>query len=338
MPKKAVSPTAPSSRSIAVLPFENLGDSSEDEVFTSGITDDITTQLSKINALDVRSQESARRYKKSDLGMNEIGRELNAAHILVGSVRRADSQVRITARLIDASTDKNIWAETFDRDSKEIFAIQSDIARQIAASLKAMLTPDEKERIEKTPTKDIRAYEYCLRAREYYYRYKKEDNDQAIGLFKKAIELDPAYALAHAGLADTYYQGMLRFGWPEAEWFDRAINEAQNAITLDPDLPEAYKALASLYKLKGWYKKAQEIGRKAFNAGPNNAVANNALAEYYYHVGEYDKGYPFIKKAHNLSPAWAFPCLDLGKIYTGLNAPELAEQWLKRALELQPDL
>ncbi len=165
LPKKVASPAAPPNRSIAVLPFENLGDPSEDEAFASGITEDITTQLSKISELDVRSQESAMRYKKSDLGMKEIGRELNAAHILVGSMRRSDSQVRITARLIDAATDKNIWADTFDRDSKEIFSIQSDIAQQIAAALKATLTPAEKERIEKKPTKDIRAYDYCVKGK-----------------------------------------------------------------------------------------------------------------------------------------------------------------------------
>lgn len=131
---------------------------------------------------------------------------------------------------------------------------------------------------------------------------------------------------------------MLIFGLPEAQSFGPAVEEAQKAISLDPDLPEGYKALASLYKLKGWYKKAQEIGHKAVEAGPNNALANNALGEYYYYVGEYDKGFPFIKKAHDLSPAWAFPCSDLGDIYLSLNDPELAEQWLKRALELQPDL
>ena len=128
------------------------------------------------------------KYKKSDLGIKEIGRELNAVYILDGSVRRADSKVRISTRLIDTATDKNIWADTFDRDMKEIFAIQSDIAQQIAAALKAKLTPAEKERIEKKPTKDIRAYEYYVKGREYYFRYKKEDNEQAIELFKKAIE------------------------------------------------------------------------------------------------------------------------------------------------------
>jgi serine/threonine protein kinase/tetratricopeptide (TPR) repeat protein len=339
MPKKAASPAAPSNRSIAVLPFENLGDPGEDEAFSSGITEDITTQLSKISELDVRSQTSAMKYKKSDLGIKEIGRELNVVYILDGSVRRADSKVRITTRLIDTATDKNIWADTFDRDMKEIFAIQSDIAQQIAAALKATLTPAEKERVEKKPTKDIRAYEYYVKGREYYSRYKKEENEQAIELYKKAIELDPDYALAHAGLAHAYMQRVGRFGFPEAEWFDAAVEEAQKAISLDPNLAEGYRALGTYYGfVKGWWRKAVEAGQKAVEANPNNGDACCALGEYYNNIGESDKAFPFIKKAIALSPADAFPYADLGYTYIGLDDLVRAEEWLKKALELQPDL
>jgi len=339
LPKKAAPPASSSKRSIAVLPFKNLGDPKEDEALSGGFTEDITTQLSKISELDVRSQESAMRYKKSNLGIKEIGRELNAAHILVGSVRRSDSTVRITARLIDTATDKNIWADTFDRDSNEIFAIQSDIAQQIAAALKATLTPAEKERVEKKPTKDIRAYEYYVKGREYYSRYKKEDNEQAIELFKKALELDPDYALAHAGLADAYSQRVIRFGFPKAEWFDRVIEEAQISISLDPNLAEGYKALGSAYGfLKGWWRKAVEAGQKAVEANPNSVSACNALAEYYLAIGELDKAFSFTKRAIALGPADAFPCAELGGIYIVLDDPVRADEWLKKSLELQSDL
>jgi serine/threonine protein kinase len=339
LPKKAAAPAAPLNRSIAVLPFENLGDPKEDEAFTSGITEDITTQLSKINELDVRSQESARRYKKSDLGIKEIGRELNAAHILVGSMRRADSKVHITTRLIDAATDKIIWSETFDRAMNDIFSVQSDIAQQIAATLKATLTPAEKNRIEKRPTKDVGAYEYYVKGREYYFRYTKEENEQAIELFKKAIELDPDYALAHAGLGDAYFQRVLRFGFPEAEWFDRAIEEAQKAISLDPSLPEGYKALGGPYgHVKGWWRKAGEAFQKAFEANPNDAVACTAVGQYYVNVGEPDKAFPFLKKAIALSPGFTYAIYFLGRVYYQLDDPGQAENWLKKSLELQPDL
>jgi len=339
LPKKGSSSAPSSTRSIAVLPFENLGDPREDEAISSGITEDITTQLSKISELDVRSQESAIRYKKSGLVIKEIGRELNAAHVLVGSVRRADSTVRITARLIDTAKDKILWADTFNGDLKEIFTIQSDIAQKIAAALKAKLTPAEKERIEKKPTKDIRAYEYYVKGREYYFRYKKEENEQAIELFKKAIEIDPDYALAHAGLGDSYNQRVIRFGFPEAEWFDAAIEQAQKAISLDPNLAEGYKALGSAYGfVKGWWTKAVEALQKAVEANPNSALACGSLGQCYYTIGEFDKAFPFIKKAIALNPAGAFPCSELGYVYISLDDPLRAEEWFKKALELQPDL
>jgi TolB-like protein/predicted Ser/Thr protein kinase/lipoprotein NlpI len=339
LPKKAAAPAAPSMRSIAVLPFENLGDPKEDEAFTSGISEDINTLLSKISELDVRSQTSAMRYKETSLGIKEIGRELNVAYILDGSVRRADGQMRITARLIDAAADKTIWAEPYNRDLKDIFSIQNDIAQKIATALKATLTPAEKERLEKKPTKDIGAYEYYLKGREYYSRYRKEDNEQAIELFKKAIELDPDYALAHAGLGDAYFQRVIRFEFPEAEWFERAVEEAQKAISLDPGLPEGYKALGGLYGSgKGWWKKAGEAFQKAFEANPNDAVACLSVGTYYYKVGEPDKAFPFLKKAIALRPGYAFPIYQLGRVYYQLDDPGQAENWLKKSLELQPDL
>jgi TolB-like protein/Tfp pilus assembly protein PilF len=337
-PKKGASPAAPSKRSIAVLPFENLGDPSEDEAFSSGITEDITTQLSKISELDVRSQTSAMKYKKSDLGIKEIGRELNVVYLLGGSVRRADGKVRISTRLIDTATDKNIWADTFDRDLKEIFAIQSDIARQIAAALKAKLTPAEKERIEKKPTKDIRAYEYYIKGREYYFRYLSEENEQAIELFKKAIELDPEYALAHAGLGDASFQKFFRFGFPEG-WLETAIGEAQKAISLDPNLAEGYKALGSAYFYgKRWWRKGVEAFEKAVEANPNSFFVCSSLGQTYNIMGEFDKAFPFIKKAIALNPVSAFPCEELGTVYYGLDDPVRAEECLKKSLELQPDL
>jgi TolB-like protein/Flp pilus assembly protein TadD len=326
-------------KSIAVLPFENIGGAGEDEAFCNGITEDITTALSQISELDVRSSESATRYKPKDLGIKEIGRKLNASHVLIGSVRRVGGKVRITSRLIEAATDTNVWAENFDRDLNEIFAIQRDIAQQIAAALEATLAPAEKERIEKRPTKDVRAYEYYVRGRQYYLRYKKEENEQAIRLFKMAIELDPGYALAYAGLADSYFQRTNRFGLPEAEGYDPALEQAQIAISLDPDLGQGYKALGTIYGHgKGWWSKAIEASRRAIEADPNDYFLCTDLGTTYYVMGEYDKAFPFIKKAIALSPASAFPCFTLGSIYLGLDDPVQAEVWYRKALELQPDL
>ena len=156
---------------------------------------------------------------------------------------------------------------------------------------------------------------------------------------KKRSRLDPDYALAHAGLADAYSQRVIRFGFPEAEWFDAAIEEAQKAISLDPNLAEGYKALGGPYGfMKGWWRKAVEACQKAVEANPNSAFACTSLGQCYIKIGEFDKAFPFIKKAIALSPADAFPCAELGGIYYGLDDPVRAEEWLKKALELQPDL
>jgi eukaryotic-like serine/threonine-protein kinase len=339
LPKKAALPPAPPQRSIAVLPFENYSDSKEDEYFSDGITEDITTQLSKISELQVCSRTSAMMYKKTTKGIREIGKELGVAAVLEGSVRRAANAVRITAQLIDSNTDKQIWAETYDREFKEIFTIQSDIAQQIAAALKATLTPAEKERIEKKPTKDIRAYEYYVKGREYYYRYRKDDNEQALELFKKALEVDPNYALAHAGLADAYSQRVIRFGFPEEEWSDKIIEQAQKAISLDPSLAEGYKSLGSAYfYLKGWWTNAAEVAKKAVEANPNSELACGFLVECYLARGDLDKAFPLAKKTIALNPASGFPYTYLAGIYVDLDEPAQAEVWLNKALEIQPDL
>ena len=187
-------------KSIAVIPFKNMSDSKEDEYFSDGIAEDIRARLSKIADLKVISQQSVQRYKNSNKSIKEIGRELDVATILEGSVRRAGNHVRIVAQLIDAGDEGHVWAETYDKEMTNIFAIQSDVAQKIAAALEAELTPSEKEVIQKKPTENLVAYDLYLRARDYYSRYNKQANETAIELLKKALEYDPQYALAYAGL------------------------------------------------------------------------------------------------------------------------------------------
>jgi serine/threonine protein kinase/Tfp pilus assembly protein PilF len=336
LPKKEKGFHAPNRLSVAVLPFENASGSKEDETFSDGITEDISTQLSKIRELEVKSQTSMKKYKNSPKGIKEIGQEMGVASILEGSVRRADNQLRITTRLVDTAKDRQIWAESYDKELKEIFSIQSDIALRIAAALRAKLTPAEKERIEKKPTENQKAYEFYLKGREYYYLYRKEDNEQAIELYKKALELDPNYALAYAGLADAYYQRWGRFSFPTA-WLDECITTGQKAVALDPNLAEAYKALATGYMGKGWIRKSIEMSQKAVDLNPSSYLALS-MAGYSYEVaGEYDKALPLAKKAMAVSPAMAPPYSTIGDCYFGLDDCQKAEEWLKKSLELQPD-
>jgi serine/threonine protein kinase/Flp pilus assembly protein TadD len=333
-PRKTVSVDR---KSIAVLPFKNLSEDKENEYFSDGITEDIITQISKISELKVISRTSVMRYKNADKSLRDIGKELDVATILEGSVRRANNEVRIVAQLIDANTDEHLWAQTYDKELTKIFDIQSEIAQQIAAALKAKLAPAEKERIEKKPTENLDAYAYYLKGRDYYYSYRKQDNENAIELFKRALQLDPNYALAYAGLGDAYAQRMWRFGFP-ARWLDSAIVVSGKAISLDPNLAEAYKAIGLAYEYKGWLRKALDADRKAVELNPNYhpAVANIGWVNWF--LGEYSEALQWMRKGQALAPTNAQTSFGVAHIYLSLGDDANAMKWYQKALELQPDL
>jgi len=323
-------------KSIAVLPFKSMSENKEDEYFSDGTTEDIITQLSKIGELKVISRTSVMRYKRTDKTLREIGRELDVATILEGSVRRAGNRVRIVSQLVDVRTDEPIWAETYDREMKDIFAIQSDVAENIATALKAKLSAEVRERIERKPTENLEAYDYYLKGREYYYRYRKQDNENAIELFKRALALDPNYALAYAGLGDAYSQRTGRFGL-EAAWLDSAIEVSEKAISIDPSCAEAHKSLGLAYMAKGWRRKALEAYRKSVELNPNYYPAVGNIGTTNLAIGEYGEALKWAKKGLALNPTFAFSYSNVGYVYMCLDNNVEAERWLHKALELQPD-
>jgi serine/threonine protein kinase/tetratricopeptide (TPR) repeat protein len=323
-------------KSVAVLPFENMVPGPENEWFSNGITEDIITQLSKIGELSVISRTSVMLYKDSDKSMRQIGEELGVASILEGSVRRSGDRVRIVSQLIDARTDEHIWAETYDREMEDIFDIQSEVAQKIALALKAKLSPEEKERIEEKPTESLTAYDYYLKGREYYYRYRKQDNENAIGLFKRALELDPGYALAYAGLGDAYGQRVWKFGFASA-WVDSAIEVSEKAISINPGCAEAYKALGLAYHARGWLRKGLEAYRKAVGLNPNYYPAVGNIGVVNFEIGELNEALWWYKKALVLNPTDARRYARIGYLYSILGDYAEAERWINRALELQPD-
>jgi serine/threonine protein kinase/Tfp pilus assembly protein PilF len=327
---------SPVSRSIAVLPFDNLSQDPDNEYFSDGLTEDIITQLSKIGDLTVISRSSVMRYKGQERDLRAIGRELGVASILEGSVRRSGDRLRINAQLVDTSADRQLWAETYDREMKDVFVIQSEVAEQIAAALKVELSPEEKERIEKSPTANLTAYDYYLKGQEYYGRYRSNDNESAIELFQKAIELDPDFALAHAGLADAYFQRWQRFGF-SVDWVENSVQEAQRALSLQSDLPEGYKALGNAYFGRGWLKKSSEAYEKAAMLNPSYAAAVGNVGSAYYSLGQHDKAVPWTQKAIALNPTSITWYANLGASYVFLNHDAEAEKWFRRALELEPD-
>ncbi len=330
-------PSGADRKSIAVLPFKNMNSDEDSEFFSDGITEDIINQLSKIRDLRVMSRLAVMRYKKSEKTSREIGKELNVGTILTGTVRRQGDQLRISAALIDASNEQQIWGDVYEKTMTQVFEIQNAVARQIASTLKTNLSPDEARNVSKQQTGNIEAYTYYLKGREYYYRYHKEDNENAIKLFKKALEFDPNYALAYAGLGDTYGQRVQRFGFQSA-WVDSSIAAGKKSIDLDPALAEGYKALALGYQQLGKLGLALENYRKAVDLNPNYypAVANIGAA--YEMVGRPDEALPWAKKANAINPTNSVIMSMVGSIYLDLGEDAQARTYLNRSLELQPDL
>ncbi len=341
--RRAARPTAtPGARSIdrksiAVLPFQNLSPDPENAFFADGMTEDILTQLAKIRDLKVISRSSVMRYKGSQKPIQTIASELGVVTVLEGSVRRAGNRVRIVSQLIDARSDEHLWAETYDREIKDVFAIQSEVAQRIAAALKATLSPAEKKRIEQSPTQNLAAYDLYLKGRELYNRYRKADNEAAIELFLKALELDPAFALAYAGLGDAYAQRVNRFGFPES-WLDTSLEVSRKAIALNSDLAEGYSALGLAYNVKGKYRESLDATRRAAEINPNYAMAVRTIGAELRNIGRLDEALRWSLRGFELDPTGGVASGIVGSIYEALGDARQAEPWLKRSLELQPEL
>ena len=323
-------------KTVAVLPFKNMSDSKEDEYFSDGLTDDILTHLSKISDLQVISRTSVMKYKNTGLTIPEIGKELGAGSILEGSVRREGKRIRITAQLINASNDEHIWAETYDRNINDVFQVQTEIAELIAKNLEANLAPREKIQIKSKPTKNIEAYAFYLKGKEFSTKYTEEDNERAISLFKKAIALDSNYALAFAALASVYDEKTSRYFKAEY-WRDSAMAAAKKALEINPELPEAQFSLAKIYSAKGNYKLAKYHYEKAIRLNPNYSAAIYNLGILYYNEGRLDKAYELIKKSVVLSPDNVFGYIVLGGIFQKIDCPQTSLYWFNMALELEPE-
>ncbi len=325
----------PRGKSVAVLPFNNLSDSKDDEYFADGITDDIITQISKIRNIDkVIARTSVMRYKGTKKSIREVGKDLDVATVLEGSVRRAGNKLRIVAQLIDVSTEGHLWAETYDRELQDVFAIQSDVANQIASALSVTLSPRERDLIAKKPTDQTEAYAYYLRGRELYYRYLKEDNENAISLFKKALQSDPKYAPAYAGLGDAYWQRVGRF-YAERAWIDSSIASSTIAISLDPSLAEGYKALGLGYVGKGWWRKAFQAYRKALDLNPNYFPAVVNMGDCAKAIGDFVEELQWYKKGFALDPSKGINYESIGTVYMHVGLDEKAIEWYNKIDSLQ---
>src|SRR5262245_34212981 len=220
-------------KSVAVLYFENLSGDKEDEYFRDGMTEDVITELEKIKGLRLFPRSCVLAFRDTPLPVTEVGRQLRAAYVLEGSIRRAGDRVRVTARLAETSNGHSVWAERYDRRLEDVFAIQDEIAQSIAFALRVVLTEKEKSEIEKVPTQNIEAYDYYLRGRQFFYQMRRQSMEYARQMFAQAIQIDPSYARAYAGLGDCCSFLYMWFDCAESHLLE-ALSASRRAVELDP--------------------------------------------------------------------------------------------------------
>ncbi len=324
-------------KSIAVLPFTNTSGNKEDEYFSDGITEDILTQLAKINDLRVIAHATAIKYKDTKKTSREIGKELGVAAILTGGVRRDGNRIRISGRLISTKTDEYIWAETYDREFKNIFSIQSEVAHHIAEGLRARMTTEEVKRVNAPPTTNLEAYALYLRGRDHKSKVTAKDNDIAIDLLQKAIALDPRYALAYAELGLAYRQRYIVFGYPSV-WADSAVALGRKATELDPASANGYHTMGRGYEALGKLSIALQSYNKAIGLSPNFAPAILGVGWVAFQQGKLDDALAWMRKSVDLSPNDAAMYVNVGLVLNLLGEDSLAMRWFNKSLELQPDI
>ena len=329
----------PRSSSVAVLPFLNLSADPENEYFADGITEDVIAQLSQIRSLKVISRTSVMPFRNREQSLREIGAKLDVATLLEGSVRRAGSRVRIVAQLIDAESDRHLWAQTYDRDLTDIFTIQSDVALQIAGALEAELSSEERSRIHKKPTDDIQAYQQYLLGKHCLARWTDEGIDQAIKHFEQAIARDPNYALAHASLAYAYTEiGIGVAGaLPPDEAFRLAKEAVARALELDPGLPEAHAVLAHLKVACDYdWVGAEKEYKRAIELNPNSGVAYDSYGLMLSALERYDEAIEAQRRAHELDPV--AHRMDIATTFLRAGRYEEALSAITECLAIDPNL
>jgi adenylate cyclase len=294
-------------KSIAVLPFVNMSGDKENEYFSDGLTEELLNLLAKVEDLRVSSRTSSFAFKGKDTNIPSVARELKVAHILEGSVRKVGMQVRITAQLIDVETDSHLWSETYDRQLDDIFAIQDEIANAVVDALKVRLL--DSGEIVSLPKREQSADAYLLYWRgRHTYDLGKDTNDpefirQAMTLFESALEVDPQYALAYAGLSDAYGRLSIEGELSMEEGYERSREMAKKALEIDPDLVEALLALADIQLEYDWDMKAAETSYlRAIEIRPNDAEGLRTYGYFLISDGRFDEAIEYYHKALDVDP------------------------------------
>ena len=318
--------------SIAVLPFNNMSGDSEQEYFSDGITEDIITDLSQISGLSVVARHTAFTYKNRPVNVQEVGRELGVAYVLEGSVRKAGGRVRVTGQLINSTNGNHVWADRFDRELTDIFAIQDEITHAIVEQLKVKLHPQERKSIAQAPTDNIEAYTYYLKGRDFLNRRSKRYLQLARQMFAKAVELDPMYARAYAGMADC--DSYLYMTYHEKVAMEKVLATTEKALALDPNLAEAHASRGVALSAGQRYEEAKDEFEKALALNPDSYEAHYFYARSNFAQGKVDRAAALFERAAEIKPDdYQVPCLLVG-IYKSLGRRRDAKNAARKGVEL----
>lgn len=315
-PRESAGLPLPDKPSVAVLPFNNLSQDPAQEYFSDGVTEAVITGLSKISGLFVIARNSVFTYKGKPVNVRDVGRELGVRYVLEGGVQRADSRVRITAQLVDAKSGYHIWAERYDREVRDIFAVQDEVTQQIVRALSVKVTEAERIRFGRAPTGVLEAYDLVLRGDVERKRTTRESNAEARRLFTLALELDPRYAVAYAGLGWVVLQRW-QFLWSaDRQTLEQARELAERAIALDNTLGDAHRLLAQTSLWQKEHDRAIAEAQRGVALDPNDADGYETLAEILGWSGRADESIRVIRQAMRLNPHYPFFYLwTLGHAY-----------------------
>lgn len=293
--------TKAADRSIAVLFFENLSGVKEDEYFRDGITEDIITELSKIQGLNTFSRPTVLAFRDKAVTPAQIGQQLGAAYVLAGSLRRAGNRLRINAQLVDTQTDFPLWSERYDREMADVFEVQDEIARKIAEALRIKLSPQEQAALSQRPTDNMQAYDLYLRGKSYARRLTQQDMEFALQMFEGAVGLDPRFALAYAGIANVCALHHFRHNAEGSRLMERAQEAAEKAVALQPDLPEAHVARGWVFNAGKHYDLAVAEAKTAIAQKPDCEGVYYLLGRALFAAGRYQEIADIADKAVALS-------------------------------------
>jgi TolB-like protein/Tfp pilus assembly protein PilF len=323
-------------KTIAVLPFKNISPEEESDYFSDGLTEELLINLSRLKDMRVVSRTSSMRYKNTTKDIRSIGRELGARYIMEGSVRRFEDHLRISVQLIDVKSDRQLWAETYKGQLADVFDIQEQVSKQIVDALSVQLTPTERVVLSKRPTLDPRAFDLCLRARDFLYQRTMSKLHIAIELFQKAIAIDPRYAAAYAGLGETYatlYQDFDR----NEPLLEKSIEACLKALMYDSTLSEAYAALGLSYFHRKALVEALESSQKAIDLDPNSFVAYWILGRIYHCTARDREAIACYERAIALNPNFYTARKDMSMSYETLGDTEMYNVVLKTLIDFYPE-